>query len=430
MEIPFAHVKKYYNRCRPDEPIEPTDDRWVNLAPLRGSGRDVVSQMLRLIELEERFATLLVTGFRGTGKTSLLKDCQQRLHDSSNYEVVYTDVEADYLVNAYEPITINDVLLTLAMALVDHGLGPGYVKQLWSDIKAFAGANVIPQELEVEAGGTTFKAALDRVPALHERLRHYAREHSLFEQVKRLILSAQTAVKKNSKQGLVMIIDSLDHLSDPAEKEDMPVTTSVLKILRDAPELRRLDVHVLLTVPPTILPYAHDLRGDYGEPFIVPEAKIFTRKDERDPQAFAIMEQFVAKRVPLECFDSSASARSLIAASGGYLRDLLRLLQLCLADIDHWPISAAVVQRTIDRGVALSAELPLEDYREDIKAILQSPDHRLPRDESRLRRMYQMIRDRVILRYINDHHWEGIHPFVMAHVDRPRFEQLVFPPRE
>ena|ERR1041385_2126833 len=103
MDSSLATLRKYYNACRPDEPIAPTDSRWVNLAPLRGSGRDIVSQMLRQIELEEKFVTLLVTGFRGTGKTSLLKDCQQQLIDSG-YDVVYTDVEANYLVNSYEPI--------------------------------------------------------------------------------------------------------------------------------------------------------------------------------------------------------------------------------------------------------------------------------------------------------------------------------------
>lgn len=129
MDSSFATIKKYYNAYRPDESIAPTDPRWVNLAPLRGSGRDLVSQMLRQIELEEKFVTLLVTGFRGTGKTSLLKDCQQQLVDRG-YSVVYTDAEADYLVNPYEAINVNDMLLTLAMALIDQGLGPGYLKRL------------------------------------------------------------------------------------------------------------------------------------------------------------------------------------------------------------------------------------------------------------------------------------------------------------
>lgn len=426
MDSSFAVIKKYYNACRPDEPIPPTDPRWVNLAPLRGSGRDLVSQMLRQIEPEEQFVTLLVTGFRGTGKTSLLKDCQQQLTDRG-YSVVYTDAEADYLVNPYEAINVNDVLLTLAMALVDEGLGPGYPKRLWNDVKSLSQTQVLPEEVEVEADGVKFKSVLERTPALHERLRAYARERALYEQVSQLVSSAQAAVRKRQKQGLVVIIDSLDHLSDPQGKSDTPITESVLKVLRDAPELQRLSLHLILTVPPTLLPSAHDLRADYGEPFIVPEAKIFTRKDERNEEAFLIMEKFVGKRVPLNSFDASASVRSLIAASGGYLRDLLRLLQNCLAEVDVLPITSEIVKKAIDRAISLSAELPIEDYRADLEAILQSPEHRLPREEARLRRMYQMIRDRVILRYINDHHWEGVHPLVLAHINRELFDRLVFP---
>jgi hypothetical protein len=383
--------------------------------------------MLRQIELEEKFVTLLVTGFRGTGKTSLLKDCQQQLLDS-NYEVVYTDAEADYLVNPYETLAINDVLLTAAMALVDHDFGPNYLTQLWEDIKSISQTHVLPDSAELATSAVKFKATLERTPALHERLRQYARERALYEQVSRLILSAQAAVKKQQRQGLVLIIDSLDHLSDPQEKPDTAVTDSVLKVLRDAPELRRLSLHLILTVPPTILPYAHDLRVDYGEPLIVPEAKVFTQKDERDEAAFLTMEKFIEKRVPLTCFDAPASPRSLIAASGGYLRDLLRLLQNCLLEVDALPITAATVRQVIERGVSLSAELPIGTYRADLEALLLSADHRLPRDDDHQRRMYQMIRDRVILRYSNHRQWEGIHPLVMAHIDRERFDRLVFPP--
>ncbi len=427
MDSSLATLKKYYNACRPDEPISPTDSRWVNLAPLRGSGRDIVSQMLRQIELEEKFVTLLVTGFRGTGKTSLLKDCQQQLIDSG-YDVVYTDVEADYLVNSYEPIHINDVLLTAAMALVDKDFGPGYLKQLWEDIKSFSQAPILPDGMELEVGKPRFKATLERTPALHEQLRKYARERALYEQVSQLVQSAQAAVKSRERQGLVLILDSLDHLSDPPEKLEPEVTDSVLKVLRDASELRRLPVHLILTVPPTILPYAHDLRANYGEPFIVPEAKIFTREDQRDNSAFSTMEKFVDKRVPLTSFDTLASVHSLIAASGGYLRDLLRLLRNCLTEVDTLPITSAIVQQVITHSISLSAELPFETYRADLVALLQSADHRLPRTDDQLRRMYQMIRDRVILRYSNHEQWEGIHPLVLAHIDRELFDRLVFPP--
>jgi hypothetical protein len=76
----------------------------------------------------------------------------------------------------------------------------------------------------------------------------------------------------------------------------------------------------------------------------------------------------------------------------------------------------------------LSAELPFETYRADLVALLQSADHRLPRTDDQLRRMYQMIRDRVILRYSNHEQWEGVHPLVLAHIDRELFDRLVFPP--
>ena len=68
------------------------------------------------------------------------------------------------------------------MALVDKDFGPGYLKQLWEDIKSFSQAPIIPEGMELEVGKTKFKTTLERTPALHEQLRKYARERALYEQ--------------------------------------------------------------------------------------------------------------------------------------------------------------------------------------------------------------------------------------------------------
>ena len=426
MTSTFDKIKKYYNACRPDEPIDPDDYRWVDLAPVRGREGDIASQMLRVVEREEKFANVLVTGFTGTGKTSVLNSYRQQL-ERSGYHVIHTDAEVDYLLNAYEPVTINDILLILAMSIGDGGLGPSYVGRLWEDIKSLAGSEVLPDNLEVGVAGVTFKTVLNRVPTLHEHLRKLARERAQFDQVSELVREAQAKVRRDNKRGLVVIIDSLDHLRDPQEQPGTPVTDSILRVLRESSELRRLDVHLILTVPPTILPHAHDLRANFGEPLIVPEAGIFTKDDKRIDEAFVKMQEFVDRRVPLDSFDSIDSVHSLIAASGGYLRELLRLLRDCLLYVDDLPITSGTVKRIIQRAIAVSAELPIEDYRADIESILSSPDHRLPRTVENSQRLYQLIRDRVILSYRNDDNWEGVHPLVMAHVDREKFEQLVFP---
>ena len=76
----------------------------------------------------------------------------------------------------------------------------------------------IRQGVEVKAGGATFKSVLERTPALHERFYLYARKHALYDQVDHLILDAQAEARKKRPRGLVVILDSLDHLSDPSEK--------------------------------------------------------------------------------------------------------------------------------------------------------------------------------------------------------------------
>ncbi len=341
--------------------------------------------------------------------------------------MVYVDVESDYLWSTGEPVAPNDLLLTIAMGLVDDGLGPTYLKQFWDDVRAYLESHPRPKELGLGLAPLTFKAELDKEPTLRELLRDYARGRSLFERVRDLVNSAQATVRGDKKKGLVLIIDSMDHLSDPSNETGTPVTDSVLRLLREAPELDPLVLHLVLTVPPTVLPTAHDLRTKYGEAFVVPEARVFTRAGSRDMDSFGLLRELVGKRLPVEHFDDSEAVDALIAASGGYLRDLLRLLQDCLLSIDELPITATTVRRAVMRGVHLAAELPLEDYRADLERLLVSQDQRLPRSQEALSRLYRMIRDRVVLRYLNDEAWEGIHPFVLYHVQRDRFQRLVFP---
>ena len=100
-------IRKYYRDSKPDEPITPDDPRWVDLSPLRGSGRDITDLILRRIQREDESETLLVTGFRGTGKTSLLKACQQQL-EHAGYRVIFADAESDYIIRTFEKINLND----------------------------------------------------------------------------------------------------------------------------------------------------------------------------------------------------------------------------------------------------------------------------------------------------------------------------------
>lgn len=116
MSYPARTVDDTYHACHPELPLEPGDPRYVPLTPVRG-GFDlsiVVAQCIRRTR-PPAFHRQLVTGHRGSGKSTELKHLQARLREAG-YFAVYLDVEA---VLDLGDITYLDVLVAIARALND-----------------------------------------------------------------------------------------------------------------------------------------------------------------------------------------------------------------------------------------------------------------------------------------------------------------------
>ncbi|MCC6555699.1 MAG: hypothetical protein IT372_22280 [Polyangiaceae bacterium] len=92
-----------------DAPLEAADPRYVALDVARGE--DVVERLARGIEFSAGESIQLVTGFRGTGKTTELKRLERRLVEQG-YEVVFTD--ADELLSMSNPVNARELIAALA----------------------------------------------------------------------------------------------------------------------------------------------------------------------------------------------------------------------------------------------------------------------------------------------------------------------------
>lgn len=91
--FPAANIDDAYHACHPELPLEADDPRYVSLNPVRG-GVDIAEVVARRIRRTKTpdFHRQLITGHRGSGKTTELKQLQEKLKQEKFFPV-YIDVE-------------------------------------------------------------------------------------------------------------------------------------------------------------------------------------------------------------------------------------------------------------------------------------------------------------------------------------------------
>ncbi len=105
--------------------------------------------------------------------------------------------------------------------------------------------------------------------------------------------------------------------------------------------------------------------------------------------------------------------KRLIEWSGGYLRELMRMLQAAIARHDEAPLGDADFTRVMsevgdeyDRMITADAFAWLADVAVNKRLTVQNETHRLIAE--------RMLSNNVILRYLNDKQWFALHPAVHA----------------
>ena len=74
--------------CNPNQPLEPTDPRFVDLDDIRGLAlRKYLSKLLRAADSADRYEKVAVAGNRGSGKSTELNRAETELR-ANGYETL------------------------------------------------------------------------------------------------------------------------------------------------------------------------------------------------------------------------------------------------------------------------------------------------------------------------------------------------------
>jgi len=339
-------------KCDPNEPLEPTDPRFVDLDDIRGTPlRKYLLRLLQAADRVERYAKVAVAGSRGSGKSTELNRAQAELHQNG-YVTLWASVNENL---DPKDISFSDVI-RLIVQLVDDRFGQEtarhpQVKQAFDVVgqwfrevtKTFTDQISRAKDLglkarlgggvngEVGVGGLKIKTDLGELSAAISVIRRS--EGSERTEIRETLERYNNQLVLNLNSLLRAVTDvccpgkSLAIILDNVDKYEPGVVNQAF--LRNADLFREIESHLFFTIQSALLhnPVEDAIDQSFTK-FVLPMLPVFIRESRNlDLRVVERVREAVYKRVPMDLFADGNTVDEIIKASGGCWRDLLRLLQ-------------------------------------------------------------------------------------------------------
>ncbi|WP_437282049.1 hypothetical protein WME90_16250 [Sorangium sp. So ce375] len=421
----FERLQELYNRCNPDEPLSPGDARNVDIDVRGVRGAHWTNKLARQIELSRTPVCQLFTGLRGTGKSTEIQRLAARLSDPERRNLLTVLIDADDVLDLTVEIDISDVLALVllhterAVLAAEGGdatssLAGGPHRRLWAWLSR-TDVEIGKLTAGVDAGAKAgVELNLKTNPTVHHRVREIVARHpSTFVRfVHDELRELEWRARKLGRSGIVILFDSLEKLRGTSLTWK-PVLESAERIFSTGAPYLQLPVHVLYTIPPA-------LARRMVEPSVLflPMIKVRDAEGRLHPEGIEVIAELVKRRIDEaaldEIFGQAAlrnHIRDIALWSGGYPREIIRLLQ-ALLELETFPVDGKTLERELHRAgnayrgiVYDSGAIPwLATVKRTKRLITTSDQEREAADH--------LLQNNIILRYLNDEEWVDVHPSV------------------
>lgn len=427
--LPIETLRRFTRNCDPARPVGPDDPLYVDLdagAPVRGdAGQSCVGELLRTLQLAEPTdeSCQLFTGFRGSGKTTELRRLARALEQDRETSTRTLLVDFEEYVDLTSPISIVDVLRVMAWSLdreativegKDPDARPGYVQRLIDLLRT----DVNLGGATIDVGGLSFMLELRDNPrfaekvsaALSNRFQQFARDAQ--QAMREAVLRIR---KHTAAQRVVVIADSLEKIAPVFEHSREAVENSAEALFIQHARLLQLPCHVIYTFPWWIGYRTASFGAHYAqEPVMLPMIRVASPGGPAYAPGLDKLQEMVARRVDLaQVFgpDLDTTLLPILRASGGYPRDLLRMVREMVMHANSFPVTPRDAERVIDRLADDYAEVVRSTDLEALAHVARS--HALPMSTAEEIRTFGTLIGRfLVLTYRNGKRWYDVHPLV------------------
>lgn len=427
MPLSFQQRKLLYNACQPEESLDPSDPRNVDLdaLPHEVRGASWSAALAAEVELSNKPVCLLVAGLPGSGKSTELRRLARRLSSDKGAGLLPIQLDAETLLDLTNRIDLADVVAAILLeaergVLVAEGKEPelalteGYVERMWhwltqTDVELGKGNLAVGK-------GVSLSIEMKTRPSLRQRVRAVVSGHltHFLAEARAQLRRLDERAAKLGYGGLVILFDSLEKLRGTTSAW-YDVLDSAEIFFRTSVPILELPVHIIFTVPTALLTRINRIR-------VLPMIKLQTREGGPYEPGVAAARALIGRRLPDDALagifgaDVEGRVQRLIAWSGGYPRELIRLLQTAIRDASDGPLSDDAFQRLFAQLVSTYRSLVTRDvipWLASVAAerfmIVENEQHRLDAD--------RMLQNNAILYYANGEQWHDLHPAVYENPD-------------
>lgn len=430
----FSHLKFLYNRCNPAESLDPGDGRNVDIDSYVDPASDTPARGLRWAErlckrilLSNKPTLHLITGPSGCGKSTEFNRAARTLGTEEGGRFLTVLIDATEVLDLTSTIDASDVLAAIMSETekrllrmegkdVSEAYKSGYVARFQNWIR---NTDVELKSLNFgrSISGTNVDLVLEMKtnPDLRARVQKIIASHLPFflGEVAKEIKDFQARAQKLGYKDIVVIFDSLEKLRGISTSYADVLTSAERLFGAGAPYLR-LPVHVIYTVPSTL--FARGVR----EISFMPMVKLRARDGSVFETGLEACRQIAKSRIPEnDLAEILGSERwqerldRLIWSTGGYPRDLVRLLQSTLEG-SSFPLSERALDRILAEMRNEYHHLIPSDAFEWLARVHKeknvSPDTSSPRDRHFTDVLFST---NAVLAYRNDEDWFDLHPAVL-----------------
>lgn len=441
---PAETTKEAYAVLVPDEALPSGDARYVHLDAARGR-TDLAGSLQQKLQSSdelaragrETFVRLLLTGHRGCGKTTeLLRFCD--LLTNAGFTVVYFDAEAEFDL-LKQDVSWWNVLLEMIWQLdtqlsdspygIEVAEGPKEEAATWLarsvvkdketvDLGASlttelgAGAD-IPFFLKAKALFKSWvKAGSSHVKEMEREIER--RPNVLVDALDAIVRNINEQLYKENHPGLVIVVDGLEKI--PLRSTTSGITAHSALFINNGDKLKAPPCHLVYTMPLALVRQVNVSQVFPDLPIIMPMIHVAARTGEPDDEGIEAMRTVLNKRVTPDLFEEGA-VRNLALASGGHIRDFIRLARAAagrFGDLITQDDVRAAINETVDYYDNLY------DARFHSALVSVNETHELPRGDYDS----ELIDRLLVLPYRNDSSWYALHPCVLR---GPRLSKVARP---
>lgn len=420
-------LKNLYSHFK-DQALTPDHPFYVDF--LARSNDDPIATLADHIDLDDGHSVHLLSGPRGTGKSTEMQRLSQILRQAG-HTVLYCDME-DYL-NMSDAPEVSDFLLILMAAfgkaveenLPFKTLHDSYRARLWQ----FMQSETEIKEVKLGDDSASLAFSLRTDPSFKHRLQEALRGHA-----GRLVQDAHNFCQEVSEQvhkqlgadtKLILLVDSLEHIQGIGADANRVYAAVVNLFAQNAHCLMLPGLHVVYSIPPYVIPLQPNIARLLGGNPITTLPSVHVRRrdsDQPDADGLALMAEIVSKRCP-DWGDvlTPAHLNRLAVASGGDLRDFFRLLRdafargLQLPD-NQFPVPESLVEAAENQ---LRREmLPIAKADAEWLMRIHSHKHAELDNMKDLNQLARFFDTNLAINYRNGDDWYDVHPLIVDEIKR------------